>query len=173
MERAKKQKVVEELGAKLRQMNSMFLAEYSGLNVAQITKLRKELRGVGVEFNVVKNTLLSIASEGTKAQALKDKFSGPNAMVGIYKDPVGAAKILASVSKEMPQLKLKAGFLGDQVLTPEDIARLATLPSREVLIAKFLGLLQGMPQRLVYVLSGNLNKLMITLNAIKTQKEQA
>jgi large subunit ribosomal protein L10 len=173
LERAKKQKVVEELGTKLRQMNSMFLAEYSGLTVAQMTKLRKELRTVGVEFNVVKNTLLSIASDGTKAQALKDKFSGPNAIVGIYKDPVGAAKILAGVSKEMPQLKLKAGFLGDQLLTPEDILKLATLPSREVLVAKFLGLLQGMPQRLVYVLSGNLNKLMITLNAIKTQKELA
>ena len=173
MERAKKQKVVDELGTKLRQMNSMFLAEYSGLTVAQMTKLRKELRTVGVEFNVVKNTLLSIASDGTRAQALKDRFSGPNAIVGIYKDPVSAAKILASVSKDMPQLKLKAGFLGDQVLAPEDIQRLATLPAREVLIAKFLGLLQGMPQRLVYVLSGNLNKLMITLNAIKTQKEQA
>jgi large subunit ribosomal protein L10 len=173
LERAQKQKVVEELGAKLRQMNSMFLAEYSGLSVAQMTKLRKELRAVGVEVSVVKNTLLSIASDGTRAQALKDKFSGPNAIVGIYKDPVSAAKILAGVSKEMPQLKLKAGFLGDQVITPEDILRLATLPSRDVLIARFLGLLQGMPQRLVYVLSGNLNKLMITLNAIKTQKEQA
>ena len=173
MERAKKQKVVEELGVKLQQMNSMFLAEYSGLSVAQMTKLRKELRTVGVELNVVKNTLLSIASDGTRAQALKDKFFGPNAIVGIYKDPVGAAKILAGVAKEMPQLKLKAGFLGDQIITPEDILRLATLPPRDVLIAKFLGLLQGMPQRLVYVLSGNLNKLMITLNAIKTQKEQA
>jgi len=173
LERAKKQKVVEELGTKLQQMNSMFLAEYSGLTVAQMTKLRKELRTVGVDFSVVKNTLLSIASDGTRAQALKDKFSGPNAIVGIYKDPVSAAKILAGVAKDMPQLKLKAGFLGDQVLTPEDIQRLATLPSREVLIAKFLGLLQGMPQRLVYVLSGNLNKLMITLNAIKAQKEQA
>jgi large subunit ribosomal protein L10 len=173
LERAKKQKVVEELGAKLRQMNSMFLAEYSGLNVAQMTKLRKELRNVDVELNVVKNTLLSIASEGTRAQVLKDKFSGPNAIIGIYKDPVSAARILAGVSKEMPQLKLKAGFLGEQVITPEDILKLATLPPRDVLIAKFLGLLQGMPQRLVYVLSGNLNKLMITLNAIKTQKEQA
>jgi large subunit ribosomal protein L10 len=86
---------------------------------------------------------------------------------------VSAAKILAGVSKEMPQLKLKAGFLGEQVITSEDILRLATLPSRDVLIAKFLGLMQSMPQRLVYVLSGNLNKLMITLNAIKTQKEQA
>ena len=173
MERAKKQKVVEELGARLRQMNSMFIAEYSGLNVTQMTKLRKELRSVDVEFSVVKNTLLNIASEGTRASVLKDKFSGPNAIVGIYKDPVSAARIIASISKEMPQLKLKAGFLGEQILVPEDIMRLATLPTREVLIAKLMGLLQSAPQRLVYVLSGNMSKLMITLNAIKTKKEQA
>jgi len=173
LERTKKQKVVEELGTKLNRMNSMFIAEYSGLKVSQMTKLRKELRSVGVEFNVVKNTLLNIASEGTRAQVLKDKFSGPNAIVCIYTDPVSAAKTIASFLKEMPQLKLKAGFLGNQIITPEDILKLATLPSREILIAKFLGLLQGMPQRFVYVLSGNLNKLMITLNEIKTKKEQA
>lgn len=173
MERTKKQKVVEELGAKLNRMNSMFIAEYSGLKVSQMTKLRKELRNVGVEFSVVKNTLLNIASEGTKAQALKDNFSGPNAIVCIYNDPVSAAKTITGFLKEMPQLKLKAGFLGEQVITPEDILKLATLPSREVLIARFLGLLQGIPQRFVFVLSGNLNKLMITLNAIKIKKEQA
>jgi large subunit ribosomal protein L10 len=173
LERTKKQKVVEELGAKLNRMNSMFIAEYSGLKVSQMTKLRKELRNVGVEFSVVKNTLLNIASEGTKAQALKDNFSGPNAIVCIYNDPVSAAKTITGFLKEMPQLKLKAGFLGEQVITPEDILKLATLPSREVLIARFLGLLQGIPQRFVFVLSGNLNKLMITLNAIKIKKEQA
>lgn len=173
MEREKKRKVVEELGAKLRQMNSMFIAEYSGLNVAQMTKLRRELRSVDVELSVVKNTLLNIASEGTRAQPLKDKFFGPNAIICIYKDPVSAARIIAGVAKEMPQLKLKAGFLGEQLITPEDILRLAVLPSREVLMARLLGLLQGMPQRLVYVLSGNLNKFMMTLNAIKTKKEQA
>ena len=173
MERTKKQKVVEELGARLNRMNSMFIAEYSGLKVSQMTKLRKELRNVGVEFSVVKNTLLNIASEGTRAQVLKDNFSGPNAIVCIYKDPVSAAKTITGFLKEMPQLKLKAGFLGEQVITPEDILKLATLPSREVLIGRFLGLLQGIPQRFVYVLSGNLNKLMITLNEIKIKKEQA
>lgn len=173
MERTKKQKVVEELGAKFNRMNSMFIAEYSGLKVSQMTKLRKELRSVDAELNVVKNTLLNIASEGTNAQALKDSFSGPNAIVCIYKDPVGAAKVITGFLKEMPQLKLKAGFLGKQAITPEDVLKLATLPSRELLIAKLMGLLQGTPQRFVYALSGNLSKLMITLNAIKVKKEQA
>jgi len=67
---------------------------------------------------------------------------------------------------------LKVGYLGDRVITAEEILKLATIPSKEVLVGKLLGLLQGMPQRLLYVLSGNTNKLMMTLNAIKIQKEQ-
>lgn len=173
MERAKKKTVVAELSEKLKRMNSMFLAEYSGLNVAQITRLRKELRNVDVEFSVVKNSLLRIASEGTKAEAIRDKFRGPNAIVCIYNDPTGAARVLAGLAKDMPLLKLKAGFLGTQTLKAEEILRLATIPSKEILIAKFMGLLQGTPQRFLYVLSGNLSKLMMTLNAIKMKKEQA
>jgi len=173
LERQKKEQVVEELGAKLKELNSMFLAEYSGMNVAQTTKLRRELRNVDVEFSVVKNSLLTIASEGTKAAALKDQFSGPNAIICINKDPTSAAKVLAGLLKEMPSLKLKAGYLGDRVINTEEILKLATLPSRDILVGKLLGLLQSMPQRLVYVLSGNLNKLMMTLEAIKIQKEQA
>lgn len=173
MEKVKKQKVVQELSEKLKKMNSMFLTEYSGMNVAQMTRLRRELRNVGVEFSVIKNSLLTIASKGTKAEALNDKFIGPNAIVGIYNDPVGAAKVLTSISKDVPHLKLKAGFLGSQILTPEDILKLATLPSKEILIGKLLGLLQGIPQRFLYVLGGNISKLIVTLNAIKTKKEQA
>jgi len=154
-------------------MNSMFIAEYSGMSVAQITRLRRELRTVGVEFTVVKNTLLNIASEGTKAIVLQDKFHGPNAIVCIYNDPASAAKVVQNFAREVPQLKVKAGFLGDKALSPEDIIRLSTLPPRDALIAKLLGLLQSMPQRFVYVLSGNLSKLLYTLDAIKTQKAEA
>jgi len=172
LERKKKEKVVEELKAKLANLNAMFLAEYSGTNMTQMTKLRRELRNVDVEFNVIKNTLLKIASGGTKAEALQDKFSGPNAIVCINKDPSAAAKVLSGLAKDIPNLKLKAGFLGNRVITAEEILKLATIPSKEVLVGRFLGLLQGMPQRLLYVLSGNMNKLMMTLNAIKIQKEQ-
>lgn len=173
MERRKKQKVVEELRTKLKALNNMFLTEYSGMSMAQITRLRRELRNVDVEFSVVKNSLFKIASGGTKAEALKDKFYGPNAIICIYKDPTSAARVISSLSKDIPNLKLKAGFLGAQIITPEEIMKLATLPSKEILMGKFLGLLQGMPQRLLYVLSGNISKLMTTLNAIKHQKEQA
>jgi len=172
LDRKKKEKVVEELYVKLKQLNCMFLTEYSGMNVTQMTRLRNELRNVHADMSVVKNSLLKIASTGNRAEVLRDKFTGPNAIICVYKDPVSAARILSTFSKEIPQLKVKAGFLGDHAITPEGILKLATLPSREVLLGKFLGTLKGVPQRFVYVLSGNLMKLMMTLNAIKQKKEQ-
>ena len=171
MERKTKQGVVSELETKLKRAKALFLAEYSGMNVAQMTKLRRELQNAGGELKVTKNTLLRIASRGTDAEAILDKFTGPNALICSYKDPVGIAKVLAGISKEMPMLKVKSGVLGKQKLGPEDMARLAALPPREVLVAKLMGLVQSGPQRLVGVLAANLNRLMWTLTAIKTKKE--
>jgi large subunit ribosomal protein L10 len=170
LERKAKQKVVEELGDRLNRAGAMFLAEYSGMSVAQISKLRRELDNVGGEFKVAKNTLLKIAAAGTQAEALQDQFSGPNAMIYSYKDPVGVAKVLAGIGKDVP-LKVKVGLLGKQRLGASEIASLATIPPKEVLVGKFLGLMLGLPQRLVGALSGNLMQLMLTLNAIKSQKE--
>jgi len=172
LERQKKEKVVQELGSKLSKLEYLFLAEYSGMSVAQITRLRRELRSVDTEFTVIKNSLMKIASKGTKAEALQDKFDGPNAIISIYKDPIGAARVVASIVKDVPSLKLKAGYLGTRLITAEDILKLATLPSREALLGKLVGVLKGQPSRLVYALSGNLSKLMLVLNSIKNQKEQ-
>ncbi|MHB8109110.1 MAG: 50S ribosomal protein L10 [Syntrophorhabdaceae bacterium] len=172
MERQKKTKVVEELGSKLKELDCLFLADFSGMNVSQVTKLRRELRNVNTDFTVVKNTLLRIASKGKNAEALYDKFDGPNAIICTNADPTGPAKVIAGLAKEMPNLKMKAGYIGNRTITAEDIQKLATLPSKEVLLGKFVGLLKGQPTRLVYALSGNLNKLMLVLNSIKAQKEQ-
>ena len=171
MERKTKQAVVSDLGSRLKRANALFLAEYSGMRVAQITRLRRELENIGGEFKVAKNTLLKIAASGTDAEAILDQFAGPNAVICSYKDPVGIAKLLATLAKEMPLLKVKSGVLGKQKLGLEDIAKLATLPTKEVLIARLLGMMQAAPQRLVGVLAGNINKLMWTLSAIKSQKE--
>ena len=162
---------MEELEGRLKRAGALFLAEYSGINVAQLSKLRRDIDNVGGEFKVVKNTLLSIASAGTAAEVLKDEFKGPNAVIYCYKDPVGVAKVLAGVTKDLPKLKLKAGLLGTKRIRAEEVATLATLPPKEVLVGKLLGVLLGMPQRLVGTLAGNLTQLMLTLNAIKTKKE--
>jgi large subunit ribosomal protein L10 len=163
--------LMEELEQKLKRASALFIAEYSGMNVAQVSKLRRELDNVGGEFKVTKNTLLRIASAGTQAEALQDQFTGPNAVIYSYKDPVGVAKVLAAVAKEMPRLKVKSGLLGQQRIGALEISTLATIPSREVLIGKLLGLMLGLPQRLVGVMAANLMQLMLVLNAIKSKKE--
>jgi large subunit ribosomal protein L10 len=173
LERPSKEKVVVELQKKLERANALFLTEYSGMNVAQVSKLRREIDGAGGEFKVAKNTLMTKAAAGTQAESLAGEFAGPNAMIYSYRDPVSVAKVLAGVAKEMPKLKVKLGLLGTQRLTPADIAYLATIPPKDVLVAKLLGLMKGMPQRLVATLSANLMQLMWTLSAIKTQKEEA
>ncbi|MGD0230997.1 MAG: 50S ribosomal protein L10, partial [Syntrophorhabdales bacterium] len=162
MERKAKQKVVEELEGKLSRAGALFLAEYSGMNVAQISKLRRELDNAGGEFKVAKNTLLKIASAGTQAEALKDEFTGPNAVIYSYGDPVGVAKVLAATAKDIPKLKLKAGLLGAKRIKAAEILTLATLPGKGVLVGRLLGLMIGLPQRLVGALSGNLMQLMLT-----------
>jgi large subunit ribosomal protein L10 len=172
LERKSKEKVVAELQEKLNRANALFLTEYSGMNVAQVSKLRRELDGAGGEFKVAKNTLLTKAAVGTQAEGISEQFAGPNAMIYSYADPVSVAKVLAGVAKDMPKLKVKMGLLGKQRLTPQEVSSLATIPPKEVLIAKLLGLMKGMPQRLVGTLSANLMQLMWTLNAIKTQKEE-
>jgi large subunit ribosomal protein L10 len=171
LERKTKQKVMDELQEKLTAANALFLTEYSGLNVAQISRLRRDLNNAGGEFKVAKNTLLRNAASGTQAEGLKDQFTGPNAMIYSYKDPVSIAKVLAAVAKDMPKLKVKLGLLGKQRLSPQDIVNLATIPPKDILVAKLLGLMKGMPQRLVGTLSANLMQFMWTLNAIKNQKE--
>ena len=171
MERKAKEKQVGELDERLKRAGALFLAEYSGMNVAQISKLRRELDNVGGEFKVMKNTLFAIAAKGKNVEALKDEFAGPNAVIYSYKDPVGVAKVLAAIAKEVPKLKLKSGLLGNKRIKAQDVLTLATLPSKDVLVGKLLGLLLSMPQRLVGALSGNLMQLMLTLNAIKAKKE--
>ncbi len=103
---------------------------------------------------------------------LQDKFDGPNAIISIHKDPISAARVIAGIAKEVPSLKLKAGYPGERVITVEDILKLATCRHGKCCLGKLVGILKGQPARLVYALSGNLNKLVLVLNSIKNQKEQ-
>lgn len=171
MERKKKEKVVEDLKSKLERVNSFFLSDYTGLNVAQMTRIRRELRGVGAEFNVIKNSLFRIAAREKFGNALDGLLLGTNAMISVYRDPVQVAKVVTSFAKEMPQLRIKGGFLGTKFISQEEFQKLSTLPNRETLIGSLLGLFQGMPTRLVYALRYNILRLIWLLNAIKEKKE--
>ena len=129
---------------KLQRAKAVFLADFRGMNVGKATELRNELRKAAVEYKVVKNTLLELASRETDKESLKPFFTGPTAIALSYDDPVAAAKVLSKFAKEQQAtFKLKAGVLTGKAITVADIQALADLPSREVLLAKLLGIHAG------------------------------
>jgi large subunit ribosomal protein L10 len=170
MIREDKKKLVSEFGEKFKKAKVAFVADYKGLNVEQMTSLRKSLRAVSVELKVVKNTLARIAIKDTTAAPLTNYFGGTTAVVVGYADPVAAAKILTQFAKDEPNLKLRVGWLGDKILNLGEIKALSELPSKEVMLGKFIGILKAVPANLVGVLSGVPRKLVYTLAAIQAKK---
>jgi large subunit ribosomal protein L10 len=171
MLKEKKSEVVAALQEKLGRAEFNILTDFKGLKVAEFTQLRRELKEAGGELAVVKNTLLKLAAADSETAALDKFLVGPTAIVLGYQNPVEVAKILAKYAKDKPdKFILKAGVLGRSVLTDKDVVELAKLPPREVLLAKLLGALQGVPTSLVSVLSGILRKFLYTLKAIEEKQ---
>lgn len=171
---ARKAKIVEELRDKVTRAKVGILAEFTGLNVESLTQLRRQVKEAGGELKVTKNTLLKRAAGPDSLIAdLARSLSGPNALVLGYEDPVSLAKILVKFAQDKPFLKIKAGVLPGQTLSPKDVEELSKLPSREVLLAQLLGVLQAVPQGLVTVLSGVIRNFLNVLVAIRDQKEGA
>ena len=142
MRKLAKAEIVEELQERIGRSQFNILADFTGLKVAEMTRLRRQVREVDGELRVVKNTLLTRASGGdTPMASLGSQFVGPNAVTFGYGDPVALAKVLIKFAQEKPKFKLKAGVLSGQVLTAKDVEALSKLPDREVLLAQFLGVL--------------------------------
>ena len=173
MKREKKEEVVAEMRDLLARTRMAILTDYKGLDVESITQLRNNLRDVGIEFRVVKNTLLRLASKETKIEKLQPFLKGPSALVLSDDDAVAPAKVVAEFSKKNQKLQIKAGLLDDKVLTQEEIGELAKLPSREILLSKLLSAMNGVPGGFVRVLANVLQTFMGTLTAIRDQKESA
>lgn len=171
MLKSKKSDVVASLQEKLGRAECQILTDFKGLKVGEFTQLRRELKEAGGELAVVKNTLLKLATDEAIRPALENYLVGPTALVLAYKDPVEIAKIVSKYAKDKPDnFKLKAGVLGQAVLTDKDLLELAKLPSREILLAKLLGVLQGIPTALVSVLAGIPRKLLYTLKALEEKR---
>ena len=173
MKREKKEEVVAEMRDLLARTRMAILTDYKGLDVESITQLRNNLRDVGIEFRVVKNTLLRLASKETKIEKLQPFLKGPSALVLSDDDVVAPAKVVAEFTKKNQKLQIKAGLLDDKVLTQEEIGELAKLPSREILLSKLLSAMNGVPGGFVRVLANVLQTFMGTLTAIRDQKESA
>ncbi|MFA6016106.1 MAG: 50S ribosomal protein L10 [Gallionellaceae bacterium] len=147
-----KQAVVAEVNAQVANAQTIVLAEYRGIAVSDITKLRAVARSSGVYFHVLKNTLARRAVQGTAFEALADKMVGP-LVYSISPDPVAAAKIVYDFAKTNDKLVVKAGLYNGKLMDTAAVNALATVPSKEVLLAQLLGLLQSPVSSLARVLS--------------------
>jgi large subunit ribosomal protein L10 len=142
------------------------------MDVEQANSLRSELRKVTVEYKVIKNTLLELASKETDKAALSSYYKGPTAVALSYDDPVSAAKVLSRFAKDNQNVfKLKAGILCGKPITVSDIQALADLPSREVLIAKMLGALNAPATNFVGTLAAVPGSFVRVLSAVKEKKQ--
>ena len=138
-----KQRQVAEVAAKLRECSCTIVTDYRGLNVAQMTELRKQMREAGVEFRVIKNTLIRRATAEAQLSELDSVLTGPTAIAFSKDDVVAPAKILTEFAKKNEQLKLKAGVLEGRIVDVKQIQALADLPSREGLLSMLLSVLQA------------------------------
>jgi large subunit ribosomal protein L10 len=146
-----KQAVVAEVSAQVARAQTIVLAEYRGIEVGDITKLRANARNSGVYFRVLKNTLARRSVQGTPFEALAEKMVGP-LVYGISADPVAAAKVVHEFAKSNDKLVITAGAYNGKVLDKAGVSALATVPSKEVLLAQLCGLLQSPMSGLARVL---------------------
>jgi large subunit ribosomal protein L10 len=165
---------VQNLAEKLKQARAFVLTDYRGLNVSQINELRAEIKKVGGEFEVVKNTLLKLAlTDSTKrsdqpippSEAINRFLTGPTAALWIYNEDLSPLKALNNFIAKTELPKIKFGFWQGELISPERIKELMTLPSLAELQAKLLGILKSPSFGLVNVLNGNLRKLVFVLKA--------
>ena len=167
-----KKAVVADVSAQVANAQSIIVAEYRGLEVGKITVLRANARAAGVYLRVLKNTLVRRAVADTPFAGLADKLVGP-LIYGISKDPVAAAKLLQEFAKGNDKLVIKAGAMPNFVMDAEAVKALASMPSREELLAKLLGTMQAPIATFVRTLNEIPTKFVRGLAAVRDAKETA
>jgi large subunit ribosomal protein L10 len=166
-----KKEVVAEVVARLAKAQTVVLAEYRGLPVEDITVLRKEARANGVYLRVLKNTLARRAVQGTPFEKLSDQMVGPLAY-GISDDPVAAAKVLQAYAKKNDKLVIKGGMMPNYLMTAKDVGNLASMPSREQLLASLMGTMNAPITKFVQTLNEVPSKFVRALAAVRDAKEK-
>ena len=147
-----KKATVAQIKEKLTTAQSVVLVDYRGRNVAEVTELRKQFRAAGVEYAVLKNSLVGIAAKEVGIEGLDSILEGPTALAFGMTDAVAPAKIIAEFAKKNDKLKVKAGILDGAILDVAGVEKLSAIPSREVLIAKVMGSMMSAVSKFVYVL---------------------
>jgi len=157
-----KQAIVDEIKSKLEKAQSAVVVDYLGVNVEEANAMRKRLRDANIDYTVYKNSLVGRAIKGTKFESLESALSGPSAFAFGYEDAIAPARVLQGIIKDFKKMEFKAGVVEGQFFDKEGIQSVALLPSRDELIAKFLGSIKAPVSNLAYL-----------LQAIADQKESS
>lgn len=163
---------VKEMSEKIEKAKSFVLVDYRGLTVEQDTKLRKALREAGIDYSVAKNSIISFATRDTDLKDIDKYLEGPTAIALSDVDPVAPSKLLDKFAGEFQALEIKAGVVEGKIFDEKGIKAVASLPSREELVAKVLCGLNSPIYGLVNVLNGNIRGLVVALNAIAEKKQE-
>ena len=156
-----KQAQVSELASKMKEAKLILLAEYRGINVADVTEIRSKLRKVNAQYSVIKNNITKRALAECKIEGLDEQLLGPVAVVMSNQDNLEPSKIIYEFAKENEFYKIKGGVIDGKVVSAEEIITLAKLPSRQTLIAQLAG-----------ALLGNISKLAVVLDQVQKQKAE-
>ncbi|WP_035292574.1 50S ribosomal protein L10 [Clostridium sp. KNHs214] len=155
-----KEEKVQEIKGKLEKAQGIILAKYQGLTVEEDTELRKRLREAGVEYKVYKNTLVTLAAKELGHEGIVEYLNGPLSIAFGYEDPTAPARVLNDFAKDHKKLELKAGIVQGEIFDEAKVKELASIPPKEVLLAKLLGSFKAPLSNLVYL-----------LNAVKEKQE--
>jgi large subunit ribosomal protein L10 len=168
--KAQKQESVTSLAGRLRRAPTVYVTDFTGLDVARITELRRRLRAAGLEYVVVKNTLALRALAEAQVAGLDSHLAGPTALVLGGADPTAAAKVLSDFAKEHEKPAIKVGLVDGKTVSAEQIKRLAALPSKPELLAQLGGSLQAPLAGFVGALNGLLYMMVGALEALQTKR---